>query len=172
MMLGPQWRQVKKLFHFTDRQNLPSIREQGGLWSLSQLKEKRVEIPMPGGNEWSHDADVRKGMDKYVHLCFTEEHPMEYCAKLDGRINDPVYLRIDASVIEQTGVCFSQDVSNKSGVPILPLDEATKIIDFDVLYTYLDWAHSDVQARRQAAKKYEILIPNHVPLELIRIPNG
>ncbi|WP_283196478.1 hypothetical protein [Rhizobium sp. AN80A] len=49
---------VPLLYHFTDRRNLPIIKEMGGLYPLSQLHEKNVEVPAPGGNEWSRDADA------------------------------------------------------------------------------------------------------------------
>jgi hypothetical protein len=52
------------LYHFTDRRNVPLIKQMGGLFPLSELIKKQVAIPAPGGNEWSHDADVLKGMDK------------------------------------------------------------------------------------------------------------
>jgi hypothetical protein len=57
--------QVTALYHFTDRRNLPNIRELKGLYSLAKLKEMQVAIPNPGGNKWSHDADQSKGMDHY-----------------------------------------------------------------------------------------------------------
>ena len=37
--------------------NIPLIREHGGLLSLTRLRKKKIEIPVPGGNDWSHEAD-------------------------------------------------------------------------------------------------------------------
>ncbi len=85
---------VTSFYHFTDQKNAASIRERGGLYSLAALREMGIEIPAPGGNDWSHDADAMKGLDQYVHLCFRPNHPMEYVARQDGRITDPVYLQI------------------------------------------------------------------------------
>ena len=68
---------------------------------------------------------------------------------------------------------FTDDVSNKSGVEIYTIEEAKKIIDFPVLYTRTDWNDPEIQMRLQQAEKYEILVPDHIPLEYIRnIPNG
>lgn len=92
-----------------------SIREHHGLYSLAALRKMGVEIPVPGGNEWSHDADERRGLDQYVHLCFRPNHPMEYVARQDGRITDSVYLHIHPDVLHLEGVMFAADVSNKSG---------------------------------------------------------
>jgi len=58
---------VKCLFHFTDLRNLSSIAEQG-LLRLAELRRRSVCVVAPGGNPWSHDADTRLGLDKYVHL--------------------------------------------------------------------------------------------------------
>ena len=53
-------------------------------------------------------------------------------------------------------------MSNKSGVPILEQDQAKTQIDFDALFTYMDWRDPETQTRRHAAIKSEILVPNIV----------
>jgi hypothetical protein len=42
---------ITSFYHFTDRRNLPKIREHGGLYSLAMLREMEVEVPAPGGND-------------------------------------------------------------------------------------------------------------------------
>jgi|SRR5579883_2173490 hypothetical protein len=164
---------VTALYHFTDRRNLPLIRQLGGLYSLAKLKEMQVVIPNPGGNEWSHDADKLKGMDGYVHLCFKPNHPMEHLAREDKRIGESIFLQVHPDVLKWDGVKYSAGVSNKSGVPIHTIDEAKKLIDFEILFTRTDWKNPTIQQKLQLAEKCEILVPNHIPLEFIRnIPNG
>jgi len=164
---------VTSFFHFTDRRNAASIRALGGLYSLAALREMGIEIPASGGNDWSHDADAMKGLDRYVHLCFRPNHPMEFIARQDGRIVDTVYLQIHPDILSVSDVMFTADISNKSGVEAIPLIEALDIIDFRVLYTRTDWTDPDVQQRLRLAEKYELLVPNHVPIKLIRnLPNG
>ena len=53
---------VTNFYHFTDRRNLTLIREFGGLFSLARLMEREIMIPAPGGNDWSHEADEKKGL--------------------------------------------------------------------------------------------------------------
>jgi hypothetical protein len=154
------------VWHFTDRSNLELIKEHG-LLSLAESERRGVQIPAPGGNEWSHDADEIKNLHEYVHLAFIDEHPMQYRAKEDGRIKNPIWLKIDVSVILMENVFFSADVSNKSGVSLLTAEQAAKEIDFEVLFTYMDWRDPMVQARRQNAKKSEILIHNMIPIDKI-----
>jgi hypothetical protein len=166
-------KRITLLYHFTDRRNLPLIRELGGLYPLAKLRKKNIEVPAPGGNDWSQDADCMKGMDKYVHLCFRNNHPMEYLARQAGRIADTIFLQIHPEVLLWDGVKFTNDVSNKSGVEAHTIEEATEMIDFEVLYTRTDWRDPEVLARLQQAEKYEILVPKKIPLELIRnLPNG
>jgi hypothetical protein len=126
------------VWHFTDKSNLELIKEHQGLLSLGELERRGIGIPVPGGNQWSHDADKMKGMHEYVHMAFVDDHPMLYRAKQEGRIPAPIWLKIDASILFQDGVRFCSDVSNKSGVAILTPDEAKARIDFEVLFTYMD----------------------------------
>ena len=173
MALVDPLKRITLLYHFTDRRNLPLIRQHGGLYPLAKLRKKKIEVPAPGGNDWSRDADGMKGMDEYVHLCFRNTHPMEYVARQAGRIEDTIFLQIHADVLLWDGVKFTADVSNKSGVEIHTMDEARKIIDFEVLYTRTDWTDTEIQRRLQQSEKYEILVPKKIPLDLIRnLPNG
>jgi hypothetical protein len=170
---NPFQRYVTSLYHFTDRRNLPSIRQLGGLFSLAKLKEKGAESLVTGGNDWSHEADTRVGMDRYVHLCLRPTHPMEFRAREDGRIKDTIFLQIHPEVLDWPGVRYTPDVSNKAGVTHYSIEEAKQLIDFEVLFTRTDWRSPSIQHRLQQAEKSEILVPDHIPLTLIRnIPNG
>ncbi len=155
------------IWHFTDRSNIELIKQHRGLLPLSELEKKGVKVPAFGGNQWSHDADRQKGLHQYVHLAFLDDHPMLYIAKQDGRITDPIWLKIDSSIILESGVLFCSDVSNKSGVATIDSNQAKHQIDFDVLFTYMDWTAPEIQIRRQSAIKSEILVPHVIPIEKI-----
>lgn len=133
-----------------------------------------VEIPAPGGNEWSHDADSYKGMDRFVHLCLRPTHPMEYVARLDGRVVMSRFLSVHTDVLQIDGVRFTAGVSNKADVETHSMDEAMGMIDFDMLYGgWKNWNDPEIKARLQAVEKYEILIPDCVPFGMIlKFPNG
>ena len=155
------------IWHFTDKSNIVPIVKNNGLHSLGELQRKGIAIPAPGGNQWSHDADALKGVQEYVHLAFLDDHPMLYAAKQDGRIKEPVWLKINSSILLAPGVKFTKEVSNKAGVQLLTPEEAAQQIDFEVLFTYMDWKDPEVQARRRLALKSEILVPRHIPLNMI-----
>ncbi|MFN0179620.1 MAG: DarT ssDNA thymidine ADP-ribosyltransferase family protein [Gemmatimonadales bacterium] len=172
-MLDARLKQIALLFHFTDRRNIAMIRQLGGLYPFAELKEMHITIPAPGGNEWSQEADGMKGMDRYVHLCFRSNHPMEYVARQEGRIGESVFLNVHPDVLAWDGVKFTPDVSNKSGVAACPIAEAVDMIDFEVLYTRTNWLDPVINTRLHQAEKCEILVPQKIPLEMIRnLPNG
>ncbi|ANV86914.1 DarT ssDNA thymidine ADP-ribosyltransferase family protein [Picosynechococcus sp. PCC 7117] len=158
---------IDSVWHFTDKANIQSIKDNGGLLSHAELQSRGIQVPAPGGNQWSHDADLSKGLNQYVHLCFLKEHPMHYCATEDGRIKSSAWLKIKIDVLKIPGVRYCADVSNKSGVPILDANQAAEQIDFEVLYSRLDWGDPKVRERRNLAKKSEILVPKSVPLDYI-----
>lgn len=157
---------IECVWHFTDKSNLDSIKEHG-LLSFAELEERGIKIPCPGGNDWSHNADKMKGVHKYVHLSFVRNHPMLYLKKMSGEIKDPVNIKIDTRIILVPETCFCTDVSNKNGVDILTSEQAVEKIDFDVLFTYMNWNDSDIHARRKSAEKAEILIPREIPKKYI-----
>ena len=157
---------IPMLYHFTDRRNLASIQKHGGLHPYRDLVRKGIVIPAPGGNQWSHDADEMFGVDRYVHLSFRSNHPMEYAARADGRIVDSIFLQIHASVLQAEGVMFTSDVSNKSGVKPVPIADAE--IDYEVLYTRTDWTNAEIQQRLKQVERYEVLVPCLIPLSHIR----
>src|SRR5262245_31781472 len=120
MSMNPdRFRRLHWLCHFTDARNIPSIRKLGGLWSTAKLREKGVMF-YPGGNQHSLDADEMFGMDQYVHLCFTNGHPLAHIASGDGRIERLQWIYIDKpeSIFEIDGVRYSAEVANKSGAQI------------------------------------------------------
>lgn len=74
---------ITKLYHFTDRDNLASIIAAGGLYSWRDCEERGLQIPKPGGGgpgSVSWGLDARKGLERYVRVSFTREHPMMYVA--------------------------------------------------------------------------------------------
>jgi hypothetical protein len=84
-------------------------------------------------------------------------------------------LRIDRSILSEPGVMFVAGVGYAHGVNPIPAADAAAqgLIDFDVLFTWMDWRDAEIQARRRAAELSEILVPEHVALDTItNMPNG
>lgn len=154
-------------YHFTDVRNIPGIKAANGILSRREAHRLDKKIEVTGGNNWSIKADDKRGLDAYVHLCFTSAHPMEFRAKEDGRIQTSTFLTISADILKMPGTLCTLDVSNKTGVKLLSLEEACEHLDFEVLYHRTEWKDPEVKKRLLQARKYEILVPTKVPLALI-----
>lgn len=157
----------RSLYHFTDTANLPSIAEHGVLSKL-RLSAKGIAVAVPGGNEWSRNADALKGLEGYVNLCFTKSHPMCHVAHVSGRMPNPQYLPVDPDILKVEGVKITLDVANKAGTELYDVEDGLDNLDMRVLYTRTNWDDAQIQERLQKAEKCEILVPDIVPIDLIR----
>ena len=159
--------QHKHLYHFTDEANFPSISTKG-LLSKKRMREEGWWPPLAtGGNALSHDLDTHRGIDPYVSLCMTRSHRMEFLAQRDGRLPNPRYLGIHPEVLKIGGTRIAFGVANANGVEILSVEDAVLRLDAEVLYERTNWSDPAVQQRLQAAEKFEVLVPNNVPIDLI-----
>lgn len=102
-----QEKKVKYLYHFTDLENVASIKQTGALFSWKESEDRGIKIARPGGNSLSRSLDSRYGLERYVRLCFCEDHPMLYVARNEGRIKDEVILKVNPLVACLTGTKFS-----------------------------------------------------------------
>jgi hypothetical protein len=152
------------IYHFTDKRNILGIKNYHGLLPRAMLNNISY---VPGGNQWSINADNRSGMHKYIHLCFLNDHPMEYHARDEGRI-DSVWLEISTDVLDLPGVMYCAGVSNQAGAKYLTAEEAIKVMDFKHLFNWTDFKIDGNMEQHNEAKKYEILVPTKIPIELIR----
>lgn len=158
---------LRHLYHFTDEENLPLIREHG-LLPYTELLRRGVAPPKPGGNDWSRDADSFKGVDRYVHLCLLDQHPMEFVARRDGHLGKTKFLRVSVEVLSFPGVMGCSDVSNKTGVAIQPIEQALDAMDLQILFGgRVDFTNAELRNRYNDAKKSEVLIPAPIPPNLI-----
>lgn len=166
---------IRRLYHFTDRRNIPSIREHNGLFSLQLIEAAKVQVAAPGGDEASQATDKSKGMDQYVHLCLHKPHPMAYVAKQKGRLDDIIYLEIDRKILYDEGVRFVPGMANTTGIQDYALIDAAAqgmLDDVETLNRWISWALPGVYQRRVRAEKFEILVPGLIPLEsILNLPN-
>lgn len=146
---------------------------QHGLLSTQELSRQNISVPQMGGNSWSLEADQRVGMHEYVHLCFINDHPMEFKAKNEQRIENSIFLKINPEIIKVEGVKITLDVSNQSGIVAEPAVAQLDKLDLEIIYKRTDWKVPENNARLQKAKRFEILIPRIVPVRFIEnLGNG
>jgi len=166
---------ITKLYHFTDVRNLPMIKKLDGLWSTAKLKNGKCEH-FPGGNDWSLDQDARTGMDYYVHLCWDRNHHMEKSILERDKDIKLFYLEIDRLILYEPGVLFTPGVANAVGMAKHTIKEAVDgtMIDYDALNRRIGSLRDPTnQARRQAAERTEIIVPELVAMKWIgNFPNA
>lgn len=74
---------------------------------------------------------------------------------------------INPEVLEIEGVKISLGIANSTHVEIIPVGDAIPLLDVEVLYTRTDWFDPGIQTWLQAAEKFEVLVPDRVPREMI-----
>ena len=156
---------IKKLYHFTDRDNLPSIIQNGGLYSWADCDQKGIAIAKPGGSYSSRSLDTRDGLQHYVRVSFVTQHPMMYVAMNEGRISNPVILEIDPEVIYWKDTKYADRNATKNGAQI-----GEELNDFCKIHFSAVKAckHFDLAEEEQKFFQAEVLIKHFIPLEYIK----
>lgn len=158
---------IKKLYHFTDRDNLENIIKNGGLYSWKDCDERGISIPKPGGGgqgSLSWALDERDGLEHYVRISFTRQHPMMYVAMNEGRISNPVVLEIDPEIIFDENTRYADRNATRSGANVGGTLGDFKQIHFQTVKAN---KHFDLDADEQPYYQAEILVKNFVPLKYI-----
>jgi hypothetical protein len=166
----PRWKKIKKiaqkkgikLYHFTDRSNIGLIKEHKGLYSWDALDRRGIQVPFPGGSEFSRRLDLGKNMQDYVRICLHPNHPMKYIAHKDGRIPNPIVLEIDPEVLLWATTLYSNVNAAAGNANIGSTITEFSQINFDLCNSG-NWTGEHEKHCFQA----EILIKNFLPIEFI-----
>lgn len=156
---------IKKLYHFTDFDNLESIIANGGLYSWADCEEKGIKIAKPGGSSQSRSLDQRDGLQHYVRLSFAYDHPMKYVAMNEGRISNPVVLEIDLETAFWDGNLYADRNATKNGACVGGTLDDLKAVHFGLfnrMRRYFDMSE-EAKMHYQA----EVLVRNFIPLKYI-----
>ena len=156
---------IVKLYHFTDRENLESIIKNGGLYSWGDCEDKGISIAKPGGGLLSRDLDRRDGLQHYVRVSFTTQHPMMFVAMQDGRLSNPVILEIDPEVVYWKDSKYANMNATKSGARKGGTLDDFKQIHFQSVKVR---KHFDLPEEEQPYFQAEVLVKNFIPLEYIK----
>lgn len=158
---------ITKLYHFTDRDNLDSIINNGGLYSWMDCENKGIKIEKPGGGDLSRKLDTDRNLQNYVRVSFTTNHPMMYVAMNDGRISNPVILEIDPEVVTWKGTKFSNmNATIKRLTPTIgeSIQELNKIHFHSVKAP----KHFDLSESEKPYFQAEVLVKNFIPIDYIK----
>lgn len=153
------------LYHFTDKANIESIMNIGGLYSWEYLEKKKHKIAKPGGNLYSRNLDRKKKLQNFVRLSFVKNHPMLFIAQQDGRISNPVILEISKDVVYFEGTLFSN--INAATTRIMPNVGRTpnhlNLINFKIMRNNY-YNLSEIEKMQYQA---EVLVYEKIPINYI-----
>lgn len=155
---------IKYLYHFTDKSNLPSIKSNSGLFSWKFCENNDIKINRPGGNNLSRQLDTRDNLQNFVRLSFNKNHPMLFSAMNDGRILEPIILEIDIEVIFFKDTLFSNMNATKNDAHIGKDFISLKEINLEVLKSNYNTLKKNDKDFFQA----EVLVKNGIELKYIK----
>ena len=155
---------IRKLYHFTDRDNLESIIRHGGLYSWADCDDKGINIKKPGGGQLSRDLDRKDGLQYYVRTSFVTKHPMMYVAMNDGRISNPVILEIDPEVALWKDTKYADRNATRNGANVGDDIDGLKAIHFNTVKAR---THFDLNDDEKPFFQAEVLVKNFIPLKYI-----
>ena len=130
---------ITRLYHFTDRDNLQSIVDNGGLHSWADCEAKGIQIPKPGGDTM-------------------------FVALREGRITNPVILEISLDAVTLKDTKFSDRNAVKSGARIGGTLDHLKNVHFD---TVKQIDHFNLDDDEKEFFQAEVLVKNFIPLSMI-----
>jgi len=155
---------VTTLYHFTDRANIDYIKRHGGLFSWQHLRKTGIEVPYEGGGSLSKDLDRRHGLEDFVRVCFTENHPMMHVARNEGRIPNPVILKIKTEVCEFQNTKFANMNATRNGHNCGNSLADLQRIKFEVVRQR---THFDLSEQDKPYYQAEVLVKTWIPIEYI-----
>ena len=156
---------IMKLYHFTDFDNLESIIANGGLYSWADCEEKGIKIAKPGSSSQSRSLDQRDGLEHYVRLSFTPDHPMKYVAMNEGRISNPAILEIDLETALWEETLYADRNATKNGACVGGALEDLKAVRFGLFSRMM--RYFDMSEEAKMHYQAEVLVKNFVPLKYI-----
>lgn len=155
---------ITKLYHFTDKDNLKSIRDNKGLFSWKSCEKNKIEILKPGGDDLSRNLDSYRGLEDYVRLSYNHDHPMMYRALKDRRILNPVILEINPDVMLLETTQFSDMNATSNNCNVGSTFQDLKKVNFSITKKRNYFELADHQKPYYQA---EILVYSHIPLKYI-----
>lgn len=153
---------IRCFYHFTDRQNMNSIRKYGGLLSWYYCKEHNIDIPNPGGDRLSRSLDRRQSLEDYVRLSFCEQHPMAYRKHNEG--SDLFLLQVSIDVAAFRSALFSDRNAASSNFTCGSDLEHLKNVNINATQRYIVRRdEGEVFSLHQA----ECMVKTFIPIEYI-----
>jgi len=156
-------KKINKLYHFTDKKNIESIKT-NGILSAQELLNRGIISKYSSSIE-SREIDKQMGLSDYVRLSFVKRHPMMFTSMTAYELN-PVVIEINPLIALMPDVFFSDRNTLRRGANIGPNSCDLAKIDFDVVNSniaYYNMNNIESKIKYQA----EVLIKKRIGPEFI-----
>lgn len=151
---------VSNFYHYTDTRNLNSILQNNGLFSLNEMNNKGIDYLQ--GSETYEKAD-------YVRLSYTQNHPLLYVSKQQGRIRQEETLEISLDVAGLKYTKFTNvNAARTATAPTVKIGDDLNYIKNQVrIGIVMQRNHFDLSDEEKPYYQAEVMVKDHLPLEYI-----
>lgn len=154
-------RGVVFLYHFTHIANISGVIQQGGLLSWAEQERRDALAVRPGGNADSRSLARRSGDDDRISLSVAPNTPMFSLRMRDDAQH--VVLIVNPAAADAPGVLFTSTNATANAHWRAEPPKGFAAINFKNATGPVDWTDPEWKRAVQA----EILVPVHIPLDLI-----
>lgn len=154
-------RGVLFLYHFTHITNISGVVEQGGLLSWAEQERRGQLAVRPGGTSDSRSLARRNGDDDRISLSVSPNTPM-FALRMREDSRHAI-LVMNPAAADTAGVLFTSTNATANSHWRAEPPKGFAAIDFTKATGPADWTDPDWKRAVQA----EILVPVHIPLDLI-----
>ena len=152
---------VENFYHFTDRRNLQTIIDNGGLYSWDSLIRHNIHT-FTSSNELSRNLDMEYGLENYVRLSFANYNPMS-TRVIHQENRELIWLEIDRNVALLGDTLFSDLNATDKYVKISSDFNFLKNLNFRIFNKRWSTLNSQEKKEYQA----EILVKEFLPIKYI-----
>lgn len=152
---------VENFYHFTDRRNLRSIIDNGGLYSWDSLTRNNIHT-FTSSNELSRNLDMQYELENYVRLSFTNYNPMS-TRVIHQENKELIWLEIDRSIALLEDTLFSDINATDKYVKISSDFNFLKSLNYSIFNKRWNTLNSEEKKEYQA----EILVKEFLPIKYI-----
>lgn len=158
---------IREFYHYTAGANITSIRQNRGLYALSEHPKHSIRCNPFLSSESSRKTDEKYGIHGFVRLSFVRDHAMLPDARsrtTDGRI---LRLIISSAVLSTPGTRFTPEFASQLMGKTYPIEELEERLDLGVVYGSREHTRRTTNWTYGKARRAEILVPLHVPNSMI-----
>lgn len=154
------FRKIECFYHFTERRNLKSILQSGGLMSFQELRNRQINV-LHVSNALSWELDAKKGLSNYIRLSFVKNHPMFWKAKYEMNF-ELIWIQIDSEIATWENTKFTDKNATDKNVKLGNDLGFLKTIDYDAIHKSKD-GYNILHDEEKKHAQSEVLVERFIP---------